>query len=400
MITPIQPKQNDPAEVVDTDPSVQPTSLPLELWILVFKENVDPQHLWNVGRQVCSSWRAEIPKVVAKKYLEDRRMTEVASSCPLKTSSSISCLMGRRLAFDRYKGKNRMVFADTGIRDKYDHDDQCNAHFALMKEARSQNINDLHNRHPTTCLECTDKTGGKRCDLPSYFIRIKKNCLTTELCGLEIDFAKGEISFEWEAMLTAYYREAAVLERRVEQVAREAIQWFGEEKRSLASVLRRASEDRRALWGYSEEVRTNRMKSWHCHASKETYIFDHDYYYEARWADLERRGVWERNSFFDRFNKEDTNELPKSDYHAWLDHIGRLQIGDGGGYEHWLNRSSTTRLELYEGDEQGDSALWEHLCERMGWQPVTLETREVLEARCVLQWLGMGVVQSLPTTKV
>ena len=404
MTTAIQPKQDDPVEVVDPEPGVQANSLPLELWILIFKENIDPQHLWNVGRQVCTSWRAEIPKVITKKYLEDRRMTEIVSSCPLKTSSSVSCFMGRTLAFDHYEGKDRMVFTDIGTRDKYDHDDQCNAHFALMKEARSRNIDDFHNRHPTTCLECTDKKGGKRCDLPLYYIRIKKNCLTTELSGLEVDFAKGEISFEWENMLTAFYSEAAALERRTEQVARDAIQWFGEEKRSLASVLRRASEDRKALWGYNKEVRTNRMKSWHCHAFKERYLIDHkdlEYDYEAEWADLALRTVWERNSFYDRFNKEDTNELPMSNYHAWVDHIGRLQIGEGGGYEHWLHKSSRTRLELYEKDERGDSPLWEHLCEQMGWQPIEkIEDREVLEARCVLQWLGMGVVQSLPATKV
>jgi hypothetical protein len=40
-------------------------SLPLEVWILIFFQNTDPSHLYTMGRQVCSAWRIEIPKVIA-----------------------------------------------------------------------------------------------------------------------------------------------------------------------------------------------------------------------------------------------------------------------------------------------------------------------------------------------
>jgi hypothetical protein len=259
-------KQHDLAFILNTERSAHVPSLPLELWNLIFLENTDPHHLWIVGRQVCATWRAEIPKVIAKKYLENRRMTNIDSCCPWNVRS-VACLMGRKLVFSHYKGKNRIVFGKSvrldrrERRDEKYHSEGCTEHLARMKEARSQNVNDFHDPNPTPCLECTDKAGGKRCDLPTYYIRIKTEYLDTELCGLEVDFEKGEISVDWKAMLTAFYREAAVLKRHGDQIATKAIQWYREEKRSLASVVQRALEDRTALWNYRKKVRDERVES-------------------------------------------------------------------------------------------------------------------------------------------
>ena len=51
--------------------------LPPELWQRVFSQHTDPSQLWTAGRQVCSAWRSEIPKVFAKKYLENPDMVQI-----------------------------------------------------------------------------------------------------------------------------------------------------------------------------------------------------------------------------------------------------------------------------------------------------------------------------------
>jgi hypothetical protein len=88
-----------------------PPSLPLELWHLIFAQNTNPKHLWTVGRQVCSMWRSEIPKIMAKKYLEDPKMTQIHCDCEIAFEKSLSCLMGPKLIFSHYKdNKTRAVF--------------------------------------------------------------------------------------------------------------------------------------------------------------------------------------------------------------------------------------------------------------------------------------------------
>jgi hypothetical protein len=392
-------KQHDLAFILNIERSAHVPSLPLELWNLVFWENTDPHHLWIVGRQVCATWRAEIPKVIAKKYLENRRMTNIDSCCPWNVRS-VACLMGRKLVFSHYKGKDRIVFGKSvrldrrERRDEKYHSEGCTEHLARMKEARSQNVNDFHDPNPTPCLECTDKAGGKRCDLPTYYIRIKTEYLDTELCGLEVDFEKGEISVDWKAMLTAFYREAAVLKRHGDQIATKAIQWYREEKRSLASVVQRALEDRTALWNYRKKVRDERVESWHrCNRrTEDSGGLDRRVDYKEEWADPDLRIYCDRYRFYHWSNAEDRDEKQTWEYRERLDGIGRILL-NSGRYGIWYH-------SFYEKDGHGESSLRKLLFTRAGWLSMTPEEKEDLEARCVMQWLGMGRVQSLLATTV
>lgn len=380
-----QKQKHDLAFIMNPERSAHVPSLPLELWNLIFFENTDPHHLWVVGRQVCATWRAEIPKVIAKKYLEDRHMMKIDSCCPWNMRS-VACLMGRELVFSHYKGKDRMVFARSAERDENDHSWECTGHIARMEEARSGNINDFHDNFPTSCLECTDKAGGKRCDLPTYYIQIKMEYLTTELPGLEVNFEKGEISVEWKAMLTAFYREAAVLKRHGDQLATKAIQWFREEKRSLASVVRRASEDRTAAWNYRKKVRDARVESWHRYdrRTKDDGGRDYEVGYRGWCADEELRVYCERNNAYDGMYAEDSDELQAWDYQERLDGIGRILL-DHGRYKKWYDA-------FYEKDEDGESSLRKLLFAPAGWLSMTPEAKKDLETRCVMQWLGMDRV--------
>jgi hypothetical protein len=244
-----------------TDHGTPVSSLPPELWNLIFSQHTDPQHLWITGRQVCSTWRAEIPKVIAKKYLENRNMTAIKFG-PYCIGGG-TCL-DRDFCFNHYKGKERMVFVPREARNEKQHREECNEHYAILREGPYQNIKEFYENSP--CRECIDEAGAQRCDLPGYHIWIKREFLDTELAGLEIHFdERWEISVEWEAMLDAFYHEAAVLSSRDGELATKSIQWLSDEKRSNARVFLRASEDLYALWIYRNEVRRARIKKWHHH---------------------------------------------------------------------------------------------------------------------------------------
>jgi hypothetical protein len=378
MTAPLQPKRNDLAYVMNTGRGVYVPSLPLELWILIFLQNTDPKHLWIVGRQVCTSWRSEIPKVIAKKYLEDRGMTKIDSKC-WDNSRTAACFMGHKLGFSHYRGRDRMVFATIGERieggddDHEDHRAECSQRWAYAIEARSKNINDFNS--DKMCHECFDKAGGRRCDLPFYYINIKWDAIDTELSGLEVDFERGEISFEWEATLRSFYREAAVLDRRENELAIEAVRWFKNDKRLIASVLLRGLENGRKLWDYRNQVRRDRIKSWHRLES-------------SHFPDLEHKTLrqlvcdWE-----DRSKAEDRTEKQTWEHQFNLDRRMECELG-------------AKQLLSHEKDGSEDSWLRDSLFDHHGpaWWTLTPEERQEFETRCILQWLGRGRIQSMPAT--
>jgi hypothetical protein len=313
--TPIREKQkqNNSAniEITMTEHGAHIPSLPTELWNLIFLQDTDPQHLWITGRQVSSTWRAEILKVIAKKYLEDRNMTAIKFG-PYCIGDG-TCL-DRDFCFSHYQGKNRMVFIPREARNEKNHRKECSEHFALLSEGPYRNIKQFCEDSP--CRECIEKAGAQRCDMPGYHIRIKREFLDTELAGLNIHFnERWEISADWEAMLDAFYHEAAVLSRRDDELATKSMQWLGEDKRSNVSVFLRASEDVDALWAYRKEVRRDRIKRWHHHDhnAEETDRFDRedwDYFEEEVLGGLQflhhlaednaEEQMWESQSSYDR----------------------------------------------------------------------------------------------------
>jgi len=101
--------------------SVYVPSLPLESWILIFFQNTNPTHLYTVGRKVCSTWRTEIPKVIAKKYLEDPDMVQIRSNCQEAWHTRFTCLLGSELGFSHYQGTSRAVFKPIFIRGAIGH---------------------------------------------------------------------------------------------------------------------------------------------------------------------------------------------------------------------------------------------------------------------------------------
>jgi hypothetical protein len=83
--------------------------LPPELWQRILFQHTHPKQLWTVGRQVCSTWRSEIPKLFARKYLEKPDLVQIWLDFD-------ACIVAE-LVLDRYEGKNneRVVFKENPL---------------------------------------------------------------------------------------------------------------------------------------------------------------------------------------------------------------------------------------------------------------------------------------------
>jgi hypothetical protein len=253
------------AALVDQEREAQAAvpTLPPEVWLLIFLQNTNPKHLWNVGRQVCSMWRSEIPKVIARKYLEDPDLTQIHCDCETAYEQNLTCLMGSKLIFSHYEeNKLRAVFKKCPEDKEDDHCWMCSHYLAVARREKSRDLDDFYMGRDVgdgMCLDCEGVTRGQRCDIPPYIIRIKWEAHDTELPNLEADFEKGEISFEWQGMLETFFRETAILDRFDDEIATESLQWLSREKPSMVKVIVRAREDQELRWLHKKEVRRNRI---------------------------------------------------------------------------------------------------------------------------------------------
>ena len=164
--------------------------------------------------------RSEIPKIVAKKHLKDPTMTQIHSDSETTEAEDLTCLMGSKLIFSHYdpSDKARAVFKQCPEEWRSGHEHFCKVTREKAGEKKSRSLDDFHISAGLSdegkCSFCFGSSGSRRCDLPPYSIRIKCEANDTELPGLEVDFARREISFEWQGVLKEYFREAAILDRR------------------------------------------------------------------------------------------------------------------------------------------------------------------------------------------
>jgi hypothetical protein len=88
--------------------------LPPELWQRIFYQRTQPPFPWQVGQRVCSLWRSEIPKILARKYLENPDMVQIWIDCGRPVIEGVPRLMGLSMTFNRYEGedKRRCVFTE------------------------------------------------------------------------------------------------------------------------------------------------------------------------------------------------------------------------------------------------------------------------------------------------
>lgn len=227
---------------------------------------------------MCSAWRTEIPKVIAKKYLEDPNMVQIHSDCETSRFKRFACLMGPELGFSHYQGSanDRAVFKPIykALAAPDHHEPECNTIYGRARIRGSQSVDDLRLPIAQNHVPRIQQMGCKHVDLPPCQIRIKWVSNDTELPDLEVDFAKGEVSFLWQPMLELFYREAAALDRHDGRLAAEALEWLNAEDRSIAAVLVRTWKDRAA--------RESRRMMLRCERITDRYRNVHNHKYSGR----------------------------------------------------------------------------------------------------------------------
>ena len=224
--------------------------LPLEIWQRIFFYNTSHFWLWNNGRKVCSTWRSEIPKVLAKKYLENQDMVQVYFDCGQVVVENTYCDMVVEMVFDRYVGENkdRCVFTE-GPATRGMHEiswiphHQFSPNYIQSCERErwavwQRNLDLYLGAYPAA------KAKGGRFDLPPYQIQIKRAAADTELPKLEYDSKRKEISFEWQGMFDRFYSECE----------REAVRNDKDTRRQIYKV-----ESQRV----PKSIRRERIKKWY-----------------------------------------------------------------------------------------------------------------------------------------
>jgi len=208
-------------------------------------------------------------------------MVQIHSNCENCYFAHFTCLLEHELGFSHYQGprNDRAVFKPVYTLSEVYHQEECTERYVHTRNSKSRSVDDL--RLPLRHYQCnySEKVGGKHVDLPPCQIQIKWVSNDTELPGLQVDFEKGEISFEWQAMLERFFREAAILDKHDCALAAEAMQWLKEEDRSMTAVLLRTWKDRAAREQCRMGLRQFRIKKWYrdLHNHEHSGIFDADY---------------------------------------------------------------------------------------------------------------------------
>jgi hypothetical protein len=241
----------------------QSTYLPPELWQRVFFQHADPKELWTAGRQVCSIWRSEIPKIFAKKYLENQDMVQIYFDLGCERIEGSNCFMAAEMVFNRYEGEGnkRCVFAEHTLTNgsaRREPDE-----FSQKYERRKT----LLWRDGLSMYLGSDvgaREDGGRFDLPSYQIRIKSRARDSELPRLAFDFDKREISFEWERMFTQFFLESTMLANLESEIMTESVQWLKEAgDRTISGALAHSKRRGEVMRDAARNVRRHRIKKFY-----------------------------------------------------------------------------------------------------------------------------------------
>jgi hypothetical protein len=246
-----------------------------EIWQRIFFQNTYPNTLWHVGRQVCSMWRYEIPKVFAKKYLENPAMLQIYYDCGSTGISGCLCDLRVDMVFDRYEegtNNSRCVFAENPLTTGRENDgpqpddDRFRFDYAEFRRQKfenwKKNIEFYLGVRPPHAKRKPIRASIGPFHVRLHQIRFKAKANDTELPQLEFDFERREISFEWTGMFDAFCAEAVLLEKRERGLLPESEQWLMSGKHAIAADLAFSKATKAARENVTKEVRRDRIKKW------------------------------------------------------------------------------------------------------------------------------------------
>jgi hypothetical protein len=214
---------------------------------------------------VCSTWRSEIPKVFAKKYLENPDMVQIYSDCGTSRVEGVNCQMGAEMIFVRYEGdaNHRCMFGEnprTTGGGSTGYSESFNKAYELKKRyAWRTGLEWYLGADPGA------RADGGRFSLPPFQIRIKSGANDTELPNLEFDVLKREISFNWKDMFDAFYGEAARQEKRDEAVMAEMAEYLSPANgdTSIVNAMALSKSNRATRRANMKAIRRERIKKWY-----------------------------------------------------------------------------------------------------------------------------------------
>ena len=260
-------------------------------------------------------WRSEIPKVFAKKYLENSDMVQIYFDLGEAGIGGSLCFLEAELIFDRYEGKanERCVFTEhssTG--------NTANGENDRFSQQYQHKKNSVWRNGLSTYLggsRGAREDAGGRFDLPPYQIRIKSRARDSDLPNLAFDFNKREISFEWEGMFLQFFRECTMLERAELKIMMDSMRWHEEAgDRTTAGALAHAKQRDEALRDAVRKVRRHRIARYYidnqnsCHTET---LFDEEEEDKA----LDAIQEFELRSDFTRC-AEDTESMERAEAHS------------------------------------------------------------------------------------
>ncbi|KAF2744393.1 hypothetical protein M011DRAFT_479963 [Sporormia fimetaria CBS 119925] len=173
-------------------------SLPPELWLRILSHHTDVTHLWTTCRLVSTSFLAYTEQVFCQKYVKSVQIDWELEEYNLGGTSRRPVVPMQFHAFSRDREKKVAYF-----RDKRDKSEVCPQKWSRAKPWTS---------YEQIMLRWEANVKGTRAEMPNYTIVIEGLVNDTSLPTLDINVADREISFDWRAMLTAFFKQ----ERRLE----------------------------------------------------------------------------------------------------------------------------------------------------------------------------------------
>jgi hypothetical protein len=265
-------------------------------------------------------WRYEIPKVFAKKYLEDPDIVSIHFELGRVGGDGHVCNMVMDMSFDRYEDgeggpKSRCVFAEnpltTGKRDRWLTEPGWRAferkkNSALRKKVRlfleSRSAGKGPTRVTRAAVAKEAARGRARFDLPPYQIRIQSMANDTELPGLKVNLqaARREISFEWHGMFDAFYSEAAMRSREKHEAMAPLIRALqSDQDHSLVSIMKLVTRSRKTHRASVKRIRRDRIKHQYLHKENHNISFNDAQHFSK----IAERTALSRIESFERHHK-------------------------------------------------------------------------------------------------
>ena len=264
--------QGDPKETPTLNPPAAACAyLPPEIWEQIFHQHTQPNYLWQIGRQVSLTWRSGITAVFAKKHLENPDMLQIYYDCGRTGISGCLCNLRVEMAFNRYEGddnKQWCVFAENPLTTGAENtvglfdDERSDREYQRQKfDNWRANVQFYLGVRPRAGKKerRVAATASRRFEPRLHQIRFKTRANDTELPGLELEFERREISFEWTGMFDAFCAEAVLLQRREGALLPESEQWLNDGKHAIAGALAFSDATKVAREAIAREVRRERI---------------------------------------------------------------------------------------------------------------------------------------------